>query len=442
LRGIIKEMKKTNKIIAKIMLFCITLSYVVMLGTPNYSAKSIDGSAPIQPAQYQKLLGKGMDVDWSKTNKGREAYREKAVKDFKAAGIQHVRIRVKDDVSDMLLKSLDQQIQDCLEYGVIPIIAYQANGFKNDVSEEEMDKVVSWWTKIAEHYQDTSYLVAFDMMIECTDALNKNPEKLNELYEKVVTAIRKSNPQRILMMSPRVRSDAQYLKELKVPTEANGYMMAEWHFYASGPSKENERKLWTKGTEKEKGLIREKIRLALEWQKQTGIPTWVGAWMAGNYNDENYYSVKEQVAFAHFMVTELGKAGIPFAVNADTHFYNRDNGTWVKDMLPLRYCIYSSYSQAVKALFTQSSNKVSKITKKSTSSVAIEWTKLDWSKQYLVEVSTSKSFKHKTTYSLSGNKKTVTGLKKGNHYYVRVRGCYTIKGKKVYSKYSTMKQIR
>ena len=56
----------------------------------------------------------------------------------------------------------------------------------------------------------------------------------------MVTAIRQTNPTRILMMSPRVRSDAQYLSELKVPTQANGYMMAEWHFYASGPSKENE----------------------------------------------------------------------------------------------------------------------------------------------------------------------------------------------------------
>lgn len=271
-----------------------------------------------------------MDVDWSKTKKGQETFHKTIVKDFKNAGINHVRIRVKDNVSQDLFYHLDEQIRACLEAGIIPIIAYQANGFKNSASDEDMDKVVEWWSAVAEHYKNESYLLSFDMMIECTDALNKQPDKLNELYEKVVTAIRQTNPTHILMMSPRVRSDAQYLSELKVPTQANGYMMAEWHFYASGPSKENERKLWTTGTEKEKNLIRNKIQLALEWQKKTGIPTWVGAWMAGNYNDGDDYSVKEQVIFAHFMVSELKKAGIPFAVNADTHFYDRENKTWIK----------------------------------------------------------------------------------------------------------------
>ena len=31
--------------------------------------------------------------------------------------------------------------------------------------------------------------------------------------------------------------------------------MAEWHFYASGPDKTNEKKLWTTGTDAEKKLI-------------------------------------------------------------------------------------------------------------------------------------------------------------------------------------------
>lgn len=33
------------------------------------------------------------------------------------------------------------------------------------------------------------------------------------------------------MISPRYRSDASYLKDMKIPFQANGYFMAEWHFY-------------------------------------------------------------------------------------------------------------------------------------------------------------------------------------------------------------------
>ena len=152
--------------------------------------------------------------------------------------------------------------------------------------------------------------------------------------------IRKTNPERIIIISPVMRSDPEYLKELEIPTEHNGYLMAEWHFYAAGPSKTNEKKLWTTGTDEEKKLIQNKINAALEWQKDTGVPTWVGAWMAGNYNDGNDYTVDEQVRFADYMTDSLEKAGIPYAVNSDTKFYDRENGKWIESMIPLRNEIY------------------------------------------------------------------------------------------------------
>ncbi|MGN0482812.1 MAG: glycoside hydrolase family 5 protein [Lachnospiraceae bacterium] len=300
----------------------------------------LDGSQPISPWEYQKLLGKGMDVDWCKTAQGMKYYSEKACKNFKASGVKHVRIRIKDTISDKLLTTLDKQVSDCLKNGLIPIIAYQADEFKNAPTEENIQKVVSWWNTVANCYKDTSYRLAFDLLIEATDALNKQPEKLNEIYERIVTEVRKTNPNRIIMISPRLRSDAAYLSELKIPTQHNGYLMAEWHFYASGPSKTNARKLWTTGTAAEKKLITDKIDLAVKWQKENNVPTWVGAWMAGNYNDGNDYTVSEQVKFATFMVQQLTKAGIPFAVNSDTKFYDRQKNVWIDSMRPLFQCIY------------------------------------------------------------------------------------------------------
>lgn len=295
---------------------------------------------PISPWDYQKLLGKGMDVDWSKTKEGRENYRLSAVQAFKARGIDHVRIRVKDNADEALFTSLDAQIDDCLKVGVIPIIAYQADEFKNEPTAENIQKVVNWWGTVAERYQDKSSLLAFDLLIEATDAVNKQPEKLNEIYERLVTEIRKTNPQRIVMISPRLRSDPQYLHELVVPSQANGYIMAQWHFYAAGPSKENEKKLWTTGSAAEKKLILDKIGYALDWQKKTNIPTWVGAWMPRNYNDGNEYSVEEQTVFAGFMTSALADAEIPFAINSDTKFYDRETNQWIEQMQPVIDAIF------------------------------------------------------------------------------------------------------
>lgn len=300
----------------------------------------IDVEHPIDPWAYQTLLGKGMDVDWSKTNQGRKYYNTQSAVDFAAAGISHVRIRIADKVGQELLEGLDQQIRDCLDNGIIPIIAYQADAFKNDPSDKNIEKVVAWWSEVAEHYQDASPLLSFDLLIEATDSLNKQPEKLNEIYELLVTEIRKTNPTRIIMISPRLRSDAAYLQELKIPTQHNGYLMAEWHFYASGPSKTNARKLWTSGTKEERALIDEKIALALAWQNQTNVPTWVGAWMPGNYNDEDDYSIDEQIQFAGYMTEQLTNAGIPFAVNSDTKFYDREKNQWIAEMQPVFDIIY------------------------------------------------------------------------------------------------------
>lgn len=295
---------------------------------------------PISPWKYQSKLGKGMDVDWSKTKKGKENYNLKAVQDFEDAGVNHVRIRIKEEADNDLFVALDEQIDDCINTGIIPIIAYQADEFKNNPNEENLQKVVDWWRIVAERYKDKSYLLSFDLLIEATDALNKQPEKLNELYERVVAEVRKTNPQRIVIISPRLRSDAQYLSELKIPSQANGYLMAEWHFYAAGPSKDNDRKLWTIGTENEKKLITDKINYALEWQKKTDIPTWVGAWMPGNYNDGDDYSIEEQVMFAEFMTSALVDAQIPFAINSDAKFYDRETNDWIDNMQPVFNAIF------------------------------------------------------------------------------------------------------
>ena len=55
---------------------------------------------------------------------GMSLYRSDVPKDFKRAGISHVRIRVKDEATAGLLALLERQVSDCLEAGLIPIIAY------------------------------------------------------------------------------------------------------------------------------------------------------------------------------------------------------------------------------------------------------------------------------------------------------------------------------
>ena len=78
------------------------------------------------------------------------------------------------------------------------------------------------------------------------------------------------------------------------------YVMVEWHMYASGPKSDY------------KVMIPKKTKFAYEWSQQHYIPTWVGAWMPGNYNHGNTYDIKEQIKFSKFMTDTLKKISYTF----------------------------------------------------------------------------------------------------------------------------------
>ena len=293
----------------------------------------------ITPRDYQQMLKKGINVDWwgrSEKNKY-GAYSETAVKKFAQQGIKHVRLRLHHyHFTDEDFKRLFSQIDICMQNELIPIIAFSAKPYKENPNAMEHEKVVEWWKMMAERCKDLSPMVSFDLIIEPSDQVKKDVAELNSLYEDCVTAIRKTNPKRIIFIAPPKLSHPEGLKNLKIPSSENGYLMAEWHFYAAGPSKSNDKKLWTTGTAEEKQKIKDNIKVAVDWQKETGIYTWVGAWMPGNYNNGDNYSVKEQTVFSSFMTQQLDKYGVPFAINADHQFYDYKSEEWIpkyKDLL-------------------------------------------------------------------------------------------------------------
>ena len=289
----------------------------------------------ITPGEYQHLLGVGIDADWAKTPRAMHYYSREQARAFKEIGFDHVRIRVREEATPELLDHLERVVGDALALGLTPVLAYKAEYFKEDPSPKNRDRVIAWWRTVAERFQNYPPEVSFDLIIEVTDQLNREPEKLLDLYQRTLDEIRRTNPTRIVFVSPRLRSAPEHLHELDPLFKRDPYLMAEWHFYASGPSKENPKKKWITGTAEEKQLILDKIALALEWQRTTGGYTWVGAWMPGNYNKGDDYSVPEQVAFATFMSCALRKAGIPYAVNQANKFYDEEAGRWRKEMLPV-----------------------------------------------------------------------------------------------------------
>jgi hypothetical protein len=329
-------MKKKNKVvpfsaktITVTVILIVTIAACKQTSIQTLSPTSTVANGWYTPAQYRDSLGVGVDVDWANNDPGIAAYNVQAVKDFKAKGVSHVRLRMRYEISTTLLNHIDRIVKDCIDYNLIPVIAFQADTLKNyPFTPGVLENAVNWWKSISEKLKNYPTRLSFDLMVECSDSLNNYPARLNEYFEKAVIEIRRTNPNRIIMISPRKLSAPEFLVDLQIPTQHNNYLMVEWHMYAAGPSKTNVNKLWTTGTSAEKALITNKIDIAYNWQIAKNIPIWVGAWMPGDYNDGDNYSIAEQIAFSGFMSCQLKQKGIPHAVNSDTKFYDRDLNIW------------------------------------------------------------------------------------------------------------------
>ena len=332
-----------------LVILCTQNTFYAQMNGANNSFTAMPPDNPLSPLEYSNLIKKGFDVGWSEFNNRNEAYSEALVKLMANSGFDHVRIRTGWDADSVLFKSLDRQIADCMKNGIVPIIAYQAHDLEQTPDSINQAAFVKWWSTIADHFKNYSHKLAFNLIIEISDELSNQPETLNTIYEKTVAAIRETNPTRIILISPVGTSDPNNLKLLKIPSKGNGYLMGEWHFYASGPSKTSASKLWTTGTAAEKKLVTDKINAALDWEIKTGVPTWVGAWMPGNYNKGDDYTVAEQVIFASFMVREFDKAKVPWSVNADNQFTDFLSGsnTWTQQRVPVKDVIVDSWKASL-----------------------------------------------------------------------------------------------
>ena len=170
----------------------------------------------IAPRDYQQMLKKGIDVDWwgrSEKNKYGD-YSETAVKRFAQQGIKHVRFRLHHyHFTDEDFKRLFSQINTCMQYELIPIIAFSAKPYKENPNAGEHEKVVEWWKRMAERCKELSPMVSFDLIVEPSDLVKKDVAELNSLYEDCVTAIRKTNPKRIIFIAPPKLSHPEGLKD-------------------------------------------------------------------------------------------------------------------------------------------------------------------------------------------------------------------------------------
>lgn len=120
-----------------------------------------------------------------------------------------------------------------------------------------------------------------------------------------------------------------------------------------------------------------------------------------------------------------------------TYYYKIKAYKWINGVK-----IYSNFSNIISAKTTLKTPKISLIN--GSKKVTIKWNSLKshGAQGYEIYRSTRNNGKYSKIKSTTGTTYTNTGLKKGKKYYYKIRAYRVVKGKKIYSKYSSIKSIK
>ncbi len=98
---------------------------------------------------------------------------------------------------------------------------------KDPIAEEE--RYLALWEQIAERFKDYSASVYFELLNEPHDAFNSNVELWNNLLVKALNVVRKTNPDRAVIIGPNNWNAISSLSGLVLPDDPN--IIVTVHFY-------------------------------------------------------------------------------------------------------------------------------------------------------------------------------------------------------------------
>lgn len=317
-------------------------------------------SVSIKTCEVAKGLGKGINMgnmleapnegDWGKLRL--EPRFARLVSDFSNVRIpirwsNHASLDDKAIIEPWFFRRVDRAIQDFIEndqYVVINMHHYiqlfSGKVQKNEaiVAPEDVEKrLYNLWEQIAEHYKNASPKLIFEILNEPHGRIT--PEKWNVMMPKLLKIIRKSNPDRTVIIGPAKWNSPGALNQLKVPADKNIIITVHpyhpYNFTHQGIAWLPWKKTGvTCCSNKQKKEIIEILDYVKKWSDQKGYPIYVGEF--GVHNKADQYS---RVSYASFVTDEFEKRGFSWAYwefASSFGFYNPKKGKWnheLKDAL-------------------------------------------------------------------------------------------------------------
>jgi endoglucanase len=238
-------------------------------------AGGLRAQAPAKPdafAQNQRLGRSvnilGYDPIWRSREQGR--FKAEYFQKLKAAGFDSVRINLHafqhmDATNGWTLRptwwaTLDWAVNEAQRQGLAVILDLHEFHAMAENPAGNKAKLRAFWEQVAPHYQHSPASVYFEILNEPFGKLT--PEMWNDYFAELLGVIRKTNPNRTVIVGPGHWNAISHLEKLKLP-ENDRNLIVTVHFYEPFPF-----------THQGAGWTEHKDQLGVDW---TGSPAELAA---------------------------------------------------------------------------------------------------------------------------------------------------------------------
>jgi endoglucanase len=298
--------------------------------------------------EQNKKLGRGVNVIgsdpiWMDASKARMT--EKHFKLIKEAGFNNVRIVIMPfrfsmndtfAIDPKFFTTLDWTIKQSLANNLMAIVDFHEHGTMGKDPLGNKAKFLSMWKQIAEHCKDLPNSVLFEIANEP----NMKPEIWNEIHWDAWKIMRKSNPNRTILIGPIYGNQIMYLKDLELP-ENDRNIIVPIHYYMpiefthqgaawSAKSKDLSGITWT-NTESEEKAIKDDFDVAKEWSVSHNRPLTLGEF--GAYEKADMPSRIRWTNFVSRQAEARDWSWSYWQFDSDFIVYNINKDEWVKPIL-------------------------------------------------------------------------------------------------------------
>ncbi len=310
--------------------------------------------------ERNERLGKGINLNAVVDGNLHPGYERDApladseIKYIADAGFQSVRLNVcwakhasfekPYTIDPEFFKKVDHIVDECLENDLavsIDMHYYPYINMDNEDKrisyEDNYEHLYSFWEQLAEHYKDYPSEVYFDLLNEPNYRMGS--EKWNEVLNKLIKIVRKTNPDRTLLVQTPNMGQSWTLNLLELP-EDDWNIIVEFHYYLPHLFTHNglsyamaagSQVVTWMGTESDKAPIESDLDFCQKWSETHGRPVNMGEYGAVNTTDE-----ASRARYLGFMSEAAAKRGISshlWGYRECFQIRNEETGEWTESIL-------------------------------------------------------------------------------------------------------------